>query len=524
MRDRPAPLAADGRKHRSASPALGYMQKERSMSAKSENRAMKRQRASKRASIYEPLEGRVLMCYEPHDVAPLPQNPSLENAPPAQTQSAAARTGGGGETYALDGGTPFNIVWTNRGLASDNFAATFGGNANLARGVVDAVIQQYERIISSMNWTGGATQHSINLSMRNQSAGNNGDFGGQCPPGQVGLDASGAPVSATIFLGRGQDTDGDDLGDGAGWYLDPTPNDFAEFTNVVNAFVGTAGAGSPALGLRDFYSLVAHEMGHAMGMTSQAGSDWRTFLGAFAVDSGVADASGAGNLWAYSSPAVGRAVLTDSDLAGQGVIGVHSAVGGQSFNFNAQNYTSAMDVMNNTFNGTNGRRLMVSNLLIGMIDAVSAYDNVWPEQFGSMYTSLDTTTGQLTLRGGAGTSADDFSVLETAGGYQISVNVGNDVAGTGPTDAFVSTWTDAQVSSIVIDAGGGNDWIEIRTLGANEPVTIDAGAGNDEIRLAIGDFDSDLLSNVVVVGDTGTDQIWVNDIVDGAGSDTYTLS
>jgi len=107
------------------------------MSAKSENRAMKRQRASKRASIYEPLEGRVLMCYEPHDVAPLPQNPSLENAPPAQTQSAAARTGGGGETYAPDGGTPFNIVWTNRGLASDNFAATFGGNANLARGVVD---------------------------------------------------------------------------------------------------------------------------------------------------------------------------------------------------------------------------------------------------------------------------------------------------------------------------------------------------------------------------------------------------
>jgi len=109
------------------------------MSAKSENRAMKRQRASKRASIYEPLEGRVLMCYEPHDVAPLPQNPSLENAPPAQTQSAAARTGGGGETYALDGGTPFNIVWTNRGLASDNFAATFGGNANLARGVVDSM-------------------------------------------------------------------------------------------------------------------------------------------------------------------------------------------------------------------------------------------------------------------------------------------------------------------------------------------------------------------------------------------------
>jgi hypothetical protein len=492
--------------------------------------AMKRQPAAKRASFYEPLEGRVLMCYEPHgmsmpaDVAP-PMNPPLTAQRASLPHAGNVTDGGtaGGTASGGAGGTnDFNIVWTNRGQTNDNFAATFGGNAGAARAVVDAVIQQYERIISSMNWTGAATQHSVNISMRNQAAP---DFGGQCPPGQVGLDPNGTPVSATIFLGRGNDTNGDNLGDGGGWYLDPTPNDWAEFPNVVNAFAGTAPAASPIANQRDFYSLIAHEMGHAMGMTSGAGSDWRTFLGAFAADSGVADAGGAGNLWAYSSAAVGRAVLTDSDGGGAGVIGVHSAVPGQNFNFNAQSYTSAADVMNNSFQGINGRRLLVSNLLIGMIDSVSGYDNVWPEQFGSFYTSLDTTTGQLTLRGGAGTSADEFSVLEIAGGgYQITVDVGTDVAGTGPTDAFVSTWTDAQVSSIVIDAGAGNDWIEIRTLGANEPVTIDAGTGNDEIRLAIGDFDSDLLSNVVVVGDTGTDQIWVNDIVDGAGSDTYTLS
>ncbi len=487
----------------------------------------RRQSAANRGSFFEPLESRRLMCVELHEMFTSPsiggnlidqQDAPMQNLAP---RSASGATGG---NAAPDGGAPFNIVWTNRGLASDNFAATFDGNAGVARAVVDAVIQQYERIISSMNWTGGATQHSVNISMRNQSAGANGDFGGQCPPGSVGLDASGAPVSATIFLGRGQDgPDPDDVGDGIGWYLDATPNDFAEFTNVVNAFVGTAGAGSPALNLRDFYSLIAHEMGHAMGMTSAPGSNWRTFLGAFSVDAGVADGSGQGNLWAYQSGAIGRAVLTDSDLNGQGVIGVHSAVGGQSFNFNAQTYTSAMDVMNNTFNATNGRRLMVSNLLIGMIDDVSGYDNVWPEQFGSFYTSLDTTTGQLTLRGGAGNSNDDFSVLETGGGYQITVDIGTDVAGTGPTNAFVSTWTDAQVSGIIIDAGGGNDWIEIRTLGTGEPVTIDAGGGNDEVRLAIGDFDTDLLSNVTVIGDAGTDLIWVNDLTDGAGSDTYTL-
>jgi hypothetical protein len=484
------------------------------------NRKDRRANAAGRVSFYEPLESRRMLCYEPQ-VGPL-QPPAHLDAliAPVQRQIPKVVSAVQGRG-APEGGAAFNIVWTNRALASDNFTDTFGANAGAARAVVDAVIQQYERIISSMNWTGGATQYSVNISMRSQAAP---DFGGQCPPNQVVLDASGAPTGATIFLGRGNDIDSDGLGDGNGWYLDPTPNDWAEFPNVVNAFVGTADGGSPIANQRDFYSLIAHEMGHAMGMTSQTGSNWRTFLGAFSVDSGVADAGGAGNLWAYSSAAVGRVVLTDSDLNGQGVIGVHSAVPGQSFNFNGQVYTSAADVMNNTFQGINGRRLLISNLLIGTIDDVSGYDNVWPEQFGSMYTSLDTTTGQLTLRGGAGNSADTLSVLETAGGYQITVNIGTDVAGTGPTDAFVSNWTDAQVSSIIIDAGGGDDTIEIRTLGSGEPVTIDAGTGNDEVRLAIGDFDSDLLSNIDVDGGTGTDLIWVNDLTDGAGSDTYTLA
>ena len=146
-------------------------------------------------------------------------------------------------------------------------------------------------------------------------------------------------------------------------------------------------------------------------------------------------------------------MLTDSDGGGAGVTGVHSAIAGQSFMFNAQNYTSADDVMNNTFQGIDGRRLLVSNLLIGMIDSVSAYDNVWPEQFGSFYTSLDTTTGQLTLRGGAGNSNDEFSVLETGGGYQITVDVGTDIAGTGHR-SVVALDRRAGLQH-VIEAGGG---------------------------------------------------------------------
>jgi len=91
-------------------------------------------------------------------------------------------------------------------------------------------------------------------------------------------------------------------------------------------------------------------------MTTAAGSDWLTDLGAFASNTGNADAGGAGVLWAYNTGTVGPTVLTDSDLAGSGVTAVHMAVGGQSFNFNAVQYNSAVDFMNNTSQGINGRR------------------------------------------------------------------------------------------------------------------------------------------------------------------------
>src|SRR6185295_15355735 len=108
--------------------------------------------------------------------------------------------------------------------------------------------------------------------------------------------------------------------------------------------------------------------------------------------------------------------------------------------------------------------------------------------------------------------------------YLVSVDIGNDIGGTGPTDAFESEWTDAQINSIVINAGDGNDDIEVRTLSANEPVTVNAGTGNDSIQVGIGDFDTDLDSNVTVNGDAGSDYLRVIDLVDGPGSDTYTIT
>jgi hypothetical protein len=417
------------------------------------------------------------------------------------------------------------INWANRNNASNNFASTWGANNAMAMAVVDAVLDQYERVIEDFNYSGGTTQYNINISMRDQPTN---PWGGQTDPDDVTVNGSGAPSGANTFIGAGTDNTGDGVGDGVGYWLDPTPNDWSEFTTVVNAFVGNATAASPAFGLRDFYSIVAHEVGHAIGMTSADGSDWETFIGALSTDTGNPDSSGGGNLWAIWPAAVGRAVITDTDLGSASGLPVHTAVGGQTFMFNGQQYTSAVDVMNNTFGGNSGtgRRRLISNLQMGLIDAVANYDIVWPEQFGSMYTSLDTTTGQLTIRGGAGGSDDIIRVTwdSATSRYLVDVNIGNDVPGTGPTDAFESVWTDAQISSIVIEAGDGDDDIEVRTLSSNEPVTVNAGTGDDSVQVGIGDFDTDLDSNVTVNGDSGSDYLRVLDLTDGLGSDVYTIT
>ena len=99
---------------------------------------------------------------------------------------------------APDGGTnDFNIVWTNRGQTNDNFAARSAGNAGAARGrrrrghpAIRAHNLQHE-----LDGRGHAAQREH----LDAQPGRAPDFGGQCRP-HVGLDASGSPVSATIFL------------------------------------------------------------------------------------------------------------------------------------------------------------------------------------------------------------------------------------------------------------------------------------------------------------------------------------
>ena len=52
---------------------------------------------------------------------------------------------------------------------------------------------------------------------------------------------------------------------GYGWFVDPTPSDDGEFTDVLGPYALAAANGSPAADRADLLTTVMHEMGHLLG-------------------------------------------------------------------------------------------------------------------------------------------------------------------------------------------------------------------------------------------------------------------
>ena len=173
----------------------------------------------------ELLENRRLLCGLPysHVIAPPVWSAEVEAAEVAAATNA--RRGGSG-----DAGTA-NIVWSNRGAASDRFAVTFGTSAGAARAVVDAVIAYWEDVITDWNRADATTTLQVNITM---------DTGG-------GAGASGAPDSSAPADGKprtggitvGQGNLSADPNDFNGFHIDDNPRDNSEYQGtIINAFAG----------------------------------------------------------------------------------------------------------------------------------------------------------------------------------------------------------------------------------------------------------------------------------------------
>lgn len=138
------------------------------------------------------------------------------------------------------------INWTNRGDGLDSFDTVFGANDDLARAVVDAALDAWERLITNFNQDtdpgpGVTNPDTLDITL-SMTPGSPGFGGGAGSPATY--DVNGHPLSRAISINSGTDTDADGNGDGVGWYLDANPNDHAEFAGpIFNSFVGQATVG-----------------------------------------------------------------------------------------------------------------------------------------------------------------------------------------------------------------------------------------------------------------------------------------
>ena len=206
--------------------------------------------ASACRTVCESLESRTLMCGAAIDYHPPVIDPAEVAA--AAERSARSRSAERGGPDGGPDGAQIDIIWVNENITTGNndnrFDDVFGANADAAKAVVNAVIDAWERVIVSFNYANGAPDvYSLYVSMEEHGE----RLGGF---GSASHYNNGKPDIGAAVLGRGRDANGDDDGDGVGWYLDPTPTEHSEFLGrQTNAFAGKAHPNSnPAFGLDDF--------------------------------------------------------------------------------------------------------------------------------------------------------------------------------------------------------------------------------------------------------------------------------
>jgi hypothetical protein len=373
------------------------------------------------------------------------------------------------------------LAWTNRGV-SDGFDGVFGTRANLARGVVDAVLNLYGQIIVDLN-NNHSNRLDIAITMNTTGTGHGGSGGPSL------FSASGVPQVGNIWLERGNDANGDGLGDGAGYYLDPVPTDSAEFNETIgNAFLGGAPTSSDAYAMLDLYNLVAHEVGHVLGFgVGNATSPFKSRT----TYTGIADTIG--YFYTFNGPSISH-LLSSANGGADGGSAIHAARADLTpITYNGTRYDGCYSLMN-WFYVDSARRTIDDTTLLMLKDAYGYTINL-PQKFGTYHALLNRSNGELLVRGDSGISDDTIVIDRYSDRLRVSVDLGIDVPATGALPgnqnlpAFVSDWQIGEVSSIRVAAGHGNDSITVRDLGYSVgtngffrvPMTINGGVGTDSL-------------------------------------------
>ncbi|MEX0938641.1 MAG: hypothetical protein WDZ59_12340 [Pirellulales bacterium] len=373
------------------------------------------------------------------------------------------------------------IVWSNRGSASfdsDGFGSLFGTDAALARSIVDRAIDDWEAVIDDFNFDGRANSYDLVVQT--------GELDAVAIGGPSSVDGDGKPFAGGVTI----DTD-------TTHYLDPTVDDDSEFTNFVWRF---AAFGS-VTGV-DLYTTLVHEIGHAVGVLTGGSLAINDFVSNSGVDDPNSDDSG--NLLLMNVPGGTQATFTASDP-------------GHLWEGPPTPETGALpahpnDLMNPGRALPGNQRFLITDLDAGILRDAYGYSVTMPSQVNTFYADLNTTTGQLIVRGDVGGSDDNIIVRRNGTFLEVLVN------------GTFETFTIADISSLIVNGLDGEDTIQIESLPAGFSTTVNGGNGDDAVHVGGGDYDNNIVQAITVNGGMGTDWVIFEDSDDLNGADNYVIN
>jgi hypothetical protein len=402
---------------------------------------------------------------------------------------------------------PSTINWVNEGQASDNFATVFGSNAGTARAVVQTAITEWENVITNFNQTGNGDNNHINVTISmNTTTGSSGGV-----TNVTSADANGKPTAASISLGA--------TGDGVNaWFLDPTLFSSAFLGTPSNAFTDYAQGGSPAAGRGDLLEVITHELGHAMGFSSNS------VVNAKCTDTGVADTlDGKSDYYLFRGTNGFTALLTGfnsgagggSDAKG----GEHFAAPGASATVGGTTYYGADDLMT-PYYSLSQRKVVSREDAYVLRDAYGYTVNDPAAALGTFYAVLNPSTGKLIVRGRQDAASSDTISLDLIPSIigplvTTSVALGNPPPGTGYTGAYSGVFLSGTITSIEIDTGAGTSVVNLLDA-PNVPITINS-AGSATVNLGTGGNAQGVLGPVTLSNSSGPNtKLSVDDSADSA--------
>lgn len=381
------------------------------------------------------------------------------------------------------------IMWMNQGTASndaDSFNARFVANADLARAIVSRAVSDWNAVITNFNYAedldgnpNNNLNNTFNLTVRADflDPGNR----GQVPFANSTYNVTGSPTAGTVRL--------DDNGGGAGWFFDQTPRDDAEFTAIANSGSPQTSAAFAASFIDvngqttrdDFYRTVVHEIGHAIGLTSDSNAALAGMFTPLFRDAAhlqpLVDPTGLSStqLSRFQStrpnPQFGEtATFLDGHIYEGDLYGANN----DPVNVFPQNSATPIafethpnELLNPGRSVPAGSpdppppnetaRQWISDLDVQVLADAYGYTVTLPSTLDTAHATLDSQTGTLLVQGRTG-ALDDEIIIDTIGD-QIRVRVQWPVGA--PTFTATELVPLADVTQIVIARNGGNDNVNI---------------------------------------------------------------